>query len=207
MQQILTEQEYKPKFQQLSKGINDTRFPVLFISDWLELSKQIIIAESKEWLNTQLQIEADLEKTPPVFSNKNDLDNALIEDAFDLREKIKEEWDTIVIATPTGIDPDEDTKLEIKKEQYFEEVVYDRAWEVKALIETIIESGNQPITLFADLEDQFEELTKAKDKDACRKLRALTMKLEKCLPSSFEILKPIVRTPNIRLTHEVTKPQ
>ena len=138
---------------------------------------------------------------------KNDIDNNLVWQAYQLVQKTNYEWENIVLANQTGIDTEYDLKLEIDKEEYFKIQVYERGWEIAELIRNIVDTNAQNEFIFGNFEEIYKKISDIKNettrkwyekgKDSSRLVRSLAMKLSKCLPREVEIIEQFVRTQHV----------
>lgn len=122
-----------------------------------------------------MEFDPDVERQQ--YSQEEEM--ALIR-ANDLYITINMEWDEIVLGSRVG-EFEVDLRLSLKQQDYFDKIVYERAWEVKDIIDTLIEGKYQQAKLFGNYLDIYENLKIKHGKECARELMRLAKLMGKCV--------------------------
>ena len=154
---------------------------------------------------------ADIENTITKPEDVNDIGNeSLLADASNLKTTIETEWNKIILGKRT-YDFDHDVQLEIQKQDYYDSDVYDRAWEVKDIIEKLLNAKYLAVSQVVIPENKELGIAKVDyrqvyrdiqepvnhGKNSCRLLLSLTRLMGNCIHRSItfdeiETLEPEV---------------
>jgi hypothetical protein len=125
-------------------------------------------------------------------------DESLISDASELKNIIITEWNETVLGTKSG-NFDHDMELALRKQDYFNTKVYDRAWEVKDLIMKLLDAKYLAFTQVVIPENEkygidavdyrkiYKDIQEPENhgKNACRLLVSLSRLMGKCVHRSI----------------------
>ncbi len=121
-------------------------------------------------------------------------DESLIADASELKLTISSEWNNIILGKRTG-DFDHDMQIDLQKQDYYSTDVYDRAYEVKDMIEKLLEAKYLSPTQVVipentelgipncDYRELYSEIHSPNNygKQSCRLLLSMTKLMGRCL--------------------------
>lgn len=130
----ITEREYLESYADYLKFV-----------DFKEDQNLTLILEQIEQERNEIIAEEPIEPETEKESTESFGDESLISDAFELKNTITTEWNEIVLGVKNG-DWDHDMRLELEKSDYMNTKVYDRAWEVKDMIEKLLGGKHLSLT-------------------------------------------------------------
>ncbi len=201
----ITEKEYLESYADYLKFV-----------DFKEDQNLALILEKIEEERNEIIAEEPTEPETEKESTESFGDESLIADAFELKNAIIKEWNTIVLGTKTG-DFDLDMRLELAKNDYENTKVYDRAWEVKDMIEKLLGAKHLSLTQVVcpanrslgteelDFRKIFIEMQTPENhgKNACRLLVSMCRLMGKCVHkqitfNEIETIEPEMATSGIR---------
>ncbi len=181
--------ELKQKLSEQIQIKEKTGFPVLHDPIF---SKNQVFSQQLQELNEQEKAinesYQELESEKEYEIEDSYAVESLVQDAYVLCNDLENEWKSIVIAVKTG-DYDYNTNLKKKQKDYLRNVLGDRAWEVKDLIDKFIEDKIHDKSLFGNYEELYEQIEKAEEKTKveARKLRSMCRYLAKTVTKKIKI--------------------
>lgn len=201
----ITEREYLESYADYLK-----------FTDFREDQQLGLILEKIQEERNEIIAEEPIELETREVSTESFGDESLIADAFELKNTITTEWNEIVLGVKNG-DWDHDMRLALAKSDYMDTKVYDRAWEVKDMIEKLLGVKHLSLSQVVcpankslgikefDYRKIFIEMQTPENlgKNACRLLVSLCRLMGKCVHKQItfeqvETIEPEITTSSIR---------
>lgn len=142
---------------------------------------QLYDIELKEKLAEQERLDKEIDFDPDVGSSSIGPEEQMTSiRANQLYNQIMDEYENIILARK-NYDFDHDSALELEKQEYYDQTVYERAWEVNDIIDTLIEGGYQKKTLFGNYKEIYVDLQGKQGKECVRNLVRLARLMSRCV--------------------------